>query len=66
MSSENGQGAKRYVDGLVDDSYKSGRFYASKPAISAGPLVDQGAFCADLNNEVFQDNANQAIHRFVR
>jgi hypothetical protein len=57
-------GAKRYVDGLIDESYKSGVFYASKKHMS-GPLVDQGKIFSDLNNETFQDNANEAIHRFI-
>ncbi len=57
-------GAKRYVDGLTDESYKSGLFYASKKSMT-GPLADQGTIFADLNNEAFQDNANEAIHRFI-
>jgi NAD(P)-dependent dehydrogenase (short-subunit alcohol dehydrogenase family) len=57
-------GAKRYVDGLNDESYNSGVFYASKKGMS-GPLVDQGTLFEDLNNVAFQDNANEAIHRFI-
>jgi len=58
-------GAKRYVDVLKSDSYKSGTFYGSKKPVLTGPLVDQGTIFADLNNEAFQDNANEAIHRFI-
>ena len=58
-------GAKRYVDVLTDNSYKSGVFYASKASTATGPLVDQGAIFADLHNRIFQDNANEAIHRFI-
>jgi NAD(P)-dependent dehydrogenase (short-subunit alcohol dehydrogenase family) len=58
-------GAKRYVDGLNDESYKSGVFYGSKAPVLTGPLVDQGTLFADLNNEAFQDNANEAIHSFI-
>ena len=57
-------GAKRYVDGLNDESYKSGVFYGSKKNVT-GPLVDQGTLFADLKNEAFQDNANEAIHRVI-
>ncbi|MEM7112391.1 MAG: SDR family NAD(P)-dependent oxidoreductase [Chloroflexota bacterium] len=58
-------GAKRYVDVLNDDSYKSGHFYGSKAPVLVGPLVDQGTIFADLNNRTFQDNASEAIHRFI-
>ena len=58
-------GAKRYLDGLNDESYKSGMFYASKKPVLTGPLVDQGTIFEDLNVETFQDNANEAIHRFI-
>lgn len=57
-------GAKRFVTGLMDESYKSGAFYGSQSGIS-GPIVDQGTLFAALNNQVFQDNANEAIHRFI-
>ena len=59
------KGAKRYVDGLSDSSYKSGSFYASKQSALTGPVVDQGTFFADLNNTTFQDNAYEAIHHFI-
>lgn len=57
-------GAKRYVDGLQDKSYKSGVFYGSKSGVT-GPIVNQGTIFDDLNNKTFQDNANEAIHRFI-
>lgn len=59
------QGAKRYVDVLNNDSYKSGVFYASKAPTLTGPLVDQGMIFADLNNRAFQENANAAIHQYI-
>ena len=58
-------GAKRYVDALNNESYKSGQFYASKASTLTGPLVDQGTIFADLNNRAFQDNTSEAIHRFI-
>jgi NAD(P)-dependent dehydrogenase (short-subunit alcohol dehydrogenase family) len=57
-------GAKRYVEGLRDASYKSGYFYGSKVGVT-GPLVDQGTLFEDLNNETYQANASEAIHRFI-
>lgn len=59
-------GAKRFVDGLNDELYKSGVFYASKAPVLTGPLVNQGTIFSDLNVEAFQDNANEAIHRFIK
>ena len=59
-------GAKRFVDGLQDDeSYKSGVFYASKSGVT-GSIVDQATIFADLDNQEFQDNASEAIHRFIK
>jgi NAD(P)-dependent dehydrogenase (short-subunit alcohol dehydrogenase family) len=59
------KGAKRFVDGINDDIYKSGVFYASKKKKLVGPLVDQSSIFPDLNNPAFQDNANEAIHRYI-
>ncbi|MEM7334331.1 MAG: SDR family NAD(P)-dependent oxidoreductase [Chloroflexota bacterium] len=59
------QGAKRYVDVLFDNSYKSGVFYASKAPTLTGPLVDQSTIFADLNNRTYQENASKAIHQFI-
>lgn len=59
------KGAKRFVDGINDESFTSGVFYASRPGKLVGPVVDQGTIFSDLNNPAFQDNANDAIHRFV-
>jgi NAD(P)-dependent dehydrogenase (short-subunit alcohol dehydrogenase family) len=58
-------GAKRYVDALNDDAYLSGHFYASKRQGVTGPLVDQGEFFAEVDNAQFQDNAWEALHRFI-
>lgn len=58
-------GAKRYVDGLFNNDFKSGGFYASKKGLT-GPLGEQGVLFADINNQLFQDNAYQAIQRFIK
>ncbi len=57
-------GAKRYVDGLLNQTYKSGVFYASKSGLT-GPVGEQALLFEDLNSQQFQDNANAAIHRFI-
>ncbi len=61
-----GKGAKRFVDGINDDSFKSGVFYASEAGKLTGQLIDQSTIFADLNNFTYQDNANSAIHRFIK
>ena len=58
-------GAKRFVDGVSDERYKSGVFYASKEGKLSGEMVDQSTFFTALKNTSFQDNANEAIHRFI-
>jgi NAD(P)-dependent dehydrogenase (short-subunit alcohol dehydrogenase family) len=58
-------GAKRFVDAICDERYKSGVFYASKESKLSGEMVDQSTFFTDLNNTSFQDNAYEAIHRFI-
>jgi len=58
-------GAKRLVDGVTDTTLSSGTFYASAANSLKGPMMDQTPFLPDLANLSFQDNANEAIHRFV-
>ena len=58
-------GAKRLVDGVTDPTLSSGVFYASPANKLKGPLTDQAEILPDLANPSFQDNANEAIHRFV-
>jgi len=58
-------GAQRFVDGICDERYKSGVFYASKRGKLSGEMVDQSTFFTDLKNTTFQENANTAIHRFI-
>jgi NAD(P)-dependent dehydrogenase (short-subunit alcohol dehydrogenase family) len=59
-------GAKRLVDGVTDPTLPSGAFYASEANKLNGPMVNQADFLPDLANPSFQDNANEAIHRFIR
>jgi NAD(P)-dependent dehydrogenase (short-subunit alcohol dehydrogenase family) len=58
-------GAKRLVDGVTDPALSSGAFYASAENKLNGPMVDQADFVPGLANPSFQDNANEAIHRFI-
>ncbi len=58
-------GAKRFVDAISDERYKSGVFYASKEGKLSGDMVDQSTFFTDLKNTSFQDSAYEAIHRFI-
>jgi len=60
------KGAERFVDGINNDAYKSGIFYASKAKLLTGPVIDQSTIFSDLNNSTYQDNANTAIHRFIK
>jgi NAD(P)-dependent dehydrogenase (short-subunit alcohol dehydrogenase family) len=59
-------GAKRLVDGVTDPTLSSGAFYASGANKLNGPMVDQAEFVQGVGNPSFQDNANEAIHRFIR
>lgn len=58
-------GAKRYVDGLLNERFESGHFYASREGSPTGPVIDQAEIDASLANPDYQDNANQAVHRFA-
>jgi NAD(P)-dependent dehydrogenase (short-subunit alcohol dehydrogenase family) len=58
-------GAKRLADGVTDPTLSSGAFYASAANKLNGPMVDQAEFVPGVANPSFQDNANEAIHRFI-
>ncbi|MEM1428278.1 MAG: SDR family NAD(P)-dependent oxidoreductase [Pseudomonadota bacterium] len=58
-------GAARYVEGLLDAKFESGHFYASREGSPTGPVIDQAEIDSALANPDFQDNANQAVHRFA-
>ncbi len=60
------KGAKRFVEGINDESYASGVFYASKANKLVGTVVDQSTLFPDLKNATFQNNASEAIHRFIK
>jgi len=59
-------GTKRYVDALLDHSnYQSGIFYGSKKGLT-GEVVDQTVFLEDFADERLQENANEALHKFIK
>lgn len=57
-------GAQRFVDGLLNDSYPSGAFYASAKGLT-GPLDDQSRIFADIGNQTIQDNAKATLLGFI-
>jgi len=59
------KGARRLVDGLTEEQFRSGVFYASAPAAIVGPLVDQSEIVPDFADPVIQQHADDAIHRFA-
>jgi len=58
-------GAKRLIEGLNDETLTSGSFYGSKAHTLTGPVIDQSEIFPDLANTTYQDNASDAVHRFV-
>ncbi|HTP51270.1 MAG TPA: SDR family NAD(P)-dependent oxidoreductase [Anaeromyxobacteraceae bacterium] len=58
-------GSKRLVDAIVDPAFRSGTFYASDAKALTGPLVDQSAISPELRDATIQDNAWEAVHRFL-
>jgi NAD(P)-dependent dehydrogenase (short-subunit alcohol dehydrogenase family) len=58
-------GAQRITDAIIDDRYRSGTFYASKANTIVGPMVDQAEIRPDLRMPTIQDNAYEAINRFL-
>jgi NAD(P)-dependent dehydrogenase (short-subunit alcohol dehydrogenase family) len=59
------KGASRFVDAINNDKYKSGGFYASTENKVVGEVVDQFNIFPVMANESNQDNAFQAVHKFV-
>lgn len=60
------KGAQRFVDGISNDSFESGTFYGSQDGKVVGKVVDQSTIFSDLSNTTYQDNADKAIHRFIK
>lgn len=60
-----GKGAARYVDAITNNNYQSGGFYASEESKVVGQVVDQFKIYPVMANPEFQDNAHQALHKFI-
>jgi NAD(P)-dependent dehydrogenase (short-subunit alcohol dehydrogenase family) len=58
-------GAKRYVEVLNNEKFKSGVFYASHQGKMSGEVVDQSQYNASLGNATYQEHVTEAIHNFV-
>lgn len=58
-------GAARYIHALMKEDYKSGVFYGATADATVGNVVDQSSILSDFSNEDLQDNAYEAIHRFL-
>jgi NAD(P)-dependent dehydrogenase (short-subunit alcohol dehydrogenase family) len=58
-------GAKRLMDAIYNESFKSGHFYASKEPGVTGQVVDQGDFAPEFNNIEYQDSAYSGVSRFL-
>ena len=65
MSHSVEKGAKRFVEGINNPKFKSGVFYASKENVLTGPVINQSNIWKDLDNRIFQNNADIAIHEFI-
>ena len=57
--------AKRYVDGIKEDSLTNGGFYGSKGDKPTGFTGNQNSFRSDFDNVEYQNNAEEAIIHFV-
>ena len=60
-------GAARYLDALTDERFRTGIFYGNpEDSLIGRAVIDQATLYPDLANETFQDNAYDAIHRFLQ
>lgn len=59
------KGAARFVDAISNKKYQSGRFYASTESKLTGEIVDQFSISPTMANETYQDNAYEAVHKFL-
>jgi NAD(P)-dependent dehydrogenase (short-subunit alcohol dehydrogenase family) len=58
-------GAQHITDAIIHDRCSGGKFYAAKANTVVGPLVDQAEIRPELREPTTQDNAYEAIHRFL-
>lgn len=60
------KGAARYVEVLDNPKIETGSFYASKEGKVIGEMIDQRSLFPEFKNIVFQDNADIAMHSFLK
>lgn len=60
-----GTGAQNLTDAIIHDRCSGGNFYGPKANTVVGPLIDQAEIRPELREATIQDNAYQAIHRFL-
>ncbi|WP_228451992.1 hypothetical protein [Chryseobacterium sp. G0186] len=60
------KGASRYGEVLNNPNIESGCFYASKDGKVIGEMVEQGTLFPEFRSTVFQDNADIALHSFLK
>lgn len=58
-------GAKRFVDAVTQDKFKSGVFYASKSDSPTGELGDQVIHLPEFYNETYQENVYRAVNSYI-
>ena len=58
-------GGRRIVDGLFDQSLRSGHFYASSAKVHTGQIVDQNEIFANFGDPALQDIAANAVRKFA-
>ncbi|WP_412986037.1 SDR family NAD(P)-dependent oxidoreductase [Pontimicrobium sp. IMCC45349] len=65
MSHSVEKGAKRFVEGINNPKFKSGVFYGSKENVLTGQVINQSSIWRNFDNQIFQSNADKAIHQFI-
>ena len=58
-------GTERLATGLLDPAFGDGHFWASAEGRLTGPVVDQATINPVIGDPEVQDNACEAIDRFV-
>jgi NAD(P)-dependent dehydrogenase (short-subunit alcohol dehydrogenase family) len=58
-------GTARLALAVTDPAYRDGVFYASRARALTGPVVDQATILPDFAHPACQNNADEAVHRFL-
>jgi hypothetical protein len=60
------EGIKTSASLSWDSEFSKSAMKEEKDMANHGGVVDQSTFYTDLKNTTFQDNADKAIHRFIK